>query len=241
MTDTPDWLEPTAIAGPEIPKKKRTSKKEIVFFSDEDLVSLWLTFEQRWHDPEWNERIWFSMLLLSTGLRIEEATQISVDACRDDFVIEILSGKGNKARLVEVHPTARPFYLEYLRRFRFTQQEFLFPGKRRPKGCPEIRSCVSVRKARDWWRDVLELAKVNYKNPHKARSTFATWGAESMSPRDMQAQLGHADGKTTRAYYWESIPGRRFEKPKPEWLTQAERIAEAFRERETRHLRVVGE
>lgn len=215
------------------------NKQRITFLSDDSLTALWLTFEERWNDPAWQQRIFWAMLLLSTGMRIEEATRLPLDACTDS-VIEIHDGKGHKDRDVEVDLSARPFVAWYLRRQIRAGKTFLFPGQRRPKGVPDIRPCVSTRKARDWWRDVLALADVPYISPHGARRTFITWNAERMSLPDMQQQVGHEDWKTTRAHYFHSIAGRRFEKPKPQWLFEAERISEEFKKRGERHLRVVG-
>jgi integrase len=216
----------------------------ITYMSDESLTALWKTFGKKWDDPEWKERICWAMLLLSTGMRIEEATQISVRNCSIyPNAIKVI-GKGNKWRWVEIDTHARPFISQYVEDQARSEKGYLFPGQRKPKGLQEVRTCVSIRKARDWWGEVLELAGVEYISPHGARRTFTTWNAERLSLQDMKDQLGHVELRTTEKHYRGSIPGRRFEKPKPQWIETAERVATEFEKRQEknkRHLRVVGE
>ena len=136
-------------------------------------------------------------LLYASGLRVTELVSMKTDAVnlQDGWVR--VTGKGNKERMVPVHPRAliavRVYLAEREKRFKNPSAE-LFLG-RTGKKLSRIQ----------FWRRLNELGtragiKQNI-HPHLLRHTFATHLLQGGADlRAVQEMLGHADLATTQIY-----------------------------------------
>lgn len=223
------------------------------FYMDHELEIMWREFDRRMYDDEWRVYVFAFRLMLCTGNRVWETTQIRVEDCEPDY-IHIRFGKGegivrgeHKERYADVHPEIlRPYYREYLDSLPPTQ-EWLFPAQRnhwipkRTDGRKRLKHnfrTIGVRTIRARWEKFCEMIDIRYLPLHEAfRKTFATWFAEDMRREDLQDQLGHKDYRTTDKIYRGSIPGRRFVKPAVQWKETAKKLAAQLERR--KHLKVV--
>lgn len=192
---------------------------DINFYTSEELVSLWTTFDRLMRGPL-RGYVEAYRLTLCVGLREFETAGIEVENCHENY-IQIRQGKGGKDRVADLLPVCLPYYHTYLRERQCSASmgaRWLFPS---PKFEDQH---VSTRALRKWWRVVVQEAGIRYfdKLPlHALRSTFATWAAEQLSEVDLMRQLGHAKLDTTLKHYQGSLPGRKFSKPTPEWIKVA--------------------
>ncbi len=136
-------------------------------------------------------------LLYASGLRVSELVSLKPEAVNlQDGWVRVL-GKGNKERMVPVHPRAltalRVYLAERERRFKTPAAE-LFLG-RTGKKMSRIQ----------FWRRLQELGKragiKQHLHPHLLRHTFATHLLQGGADlRSVQEMLGHADLATTQIY-----------------------------------------
>lgn len=136
-------------------------------------------------------------LLYASGLRVSELVSMTTEAVNlQDGWVRVL-GKGNKERMVPVHPRAlaavRVYLAEREKRFKNPAAE-LFLG-RTGKKLSRIQ----------FWRRLQELGKragIKQKlHPHLLRHTFATHLLQGGADlRSVQEMLGHADLATTQIY-----------------------------------------
>jgi integrase/recombinase XerD len=136
-------------------------------------------------------------LLYAAGLRVTELVSVKTEGINlQDGWIRVL-GKGNKERMVPVHPRAlaavRGYIAERERRFKTPPAE-LFLG-RTGKKLSRIQ----------FWRRLQELGKragiKQNLHPHLLRHTFATHLLQGGADlRSVQEMLGHADLATTQIY-----------------------------------------
>ncbi len=136
-------------------------------------------------------------LLYASGLRVSELVSMKTEAVNlQDGWARVL-GKGNKERMVPVHPRAltavRIYIAEREKRFKNPSAE-LFLG-RTGKKLSRIQ----------FWRRLQELGKragiKQHLHPHLLRHTFATHLLQGGADlRSVQEMLGHADLATTQIY-----------------------------------------
>ncbi len=136
-------------------------------------------------------------LLYASGLRVSELVSMKTEAVNlQDGWARVL-GKGNKERMVPVHPRAltavRIYLTEREKRFKNPAAE-LFLG-RTGKKLSRIQ----------FWRRLQELGKragiKQHLHPHLLRHTFATHLLQGGADlRSVQEMLGHADLATTQIY-----------------------------------------
>jgi integrase/recombinase XerD len=138
-------------------------------------------------------------LLYATGIRVSELIQLrtlNVDRARG--LIRV-TGKGNKQRIVPVHPEAIRAIEHYLGGARAA----LLKGKSSPYLFITARGGPMTRQA--FWVSI----KINGKkagifhnlSPHVLRHTFATHLLEGGADlRSVQTMLGHSDLSTTEIY-----------------------------------------
>lgn len=136
-------------------------------------------------------------LLYASGLRVSELVSMKTESVNlQDGWVRVL-GKGNKERMVPVHPRAlaavRLYLAERERRFKAPAPE-LFLGR-------GGRKLSRVQ----FWRRLRELgerAGLKTKlHPHLLRHTFATHLLQGGADlRSVQEMLGHADLATTQIY-----------------------------------------
>ncbi len=148
----------------------------------------------------------FFALMLATGLRISEATALTVhDIDRRAGLLHVRHGKGDKARSVMLSPRT----LRLLERYWVVIRPcgpHLFPAQRlRAPGCVDLRNRwadhpVSIDTMSDRLRAIQPADRPRVVS-HDLRRTFATWLMENGTDlRLVQVLLGHASPQTTARY-----------------------------------------
>lgn len=140
-------------------------------------------------------------LLMSTGLRINEAVNVRVmhvDS-KDGFVY-VEKGKGAKARAVPFDASFRQAFTAYIyNRPAWRGEDLLFlgaNGHRRPVGA------VTTNSARQILRERCRVAGVPYQHPHSVRHMCAiTWLNDEMPLSAVSAMLGHSSVAFTAKVY----------------------------------------
>jgi len=201
-------------------KQKRhdlSNPKGLPFYTDPELNKIIRTAGELRKDPFYEHAANFTLLMLATGARVNEAAQTQVKDCYDNYLhIPAENTKTKVARDVEISPELVPWYQEFVRNAQ--DRVFLFPAFARTRKTKfRDRNLVPVSRwtAMRWWCLIIEKAGVRFLTSHAARKSFATWESERLSVFDLKDQLGHASINTTEKYYRGSIPGRRWNKETP--------------------------
>jgi integrase/recombinase XerD len=138
-------------------------------------------------------------LLYATGIRVSELINLRMSNLDAGLGVIRVTGKGNKQRLIPVHPGALRAISEYVANGR----SGLLNGKPSPYLFVTARGGPMTRQA--FWASI----KLNGKkagifhdlSPHVLRHTFATHLLERGADlRSVQTMLGHADLSTTEIY-----------------------------------------
>jgi len=138
-------------------------------------------------------------LLYATGIRVSELINVRMSNLDANLGIIRVTGKGNKQRIVPVHPEALRSISDYVERGR----PALLKGKASPFLFITARGGPMTRQS--FWTSI----KLNGKkagifhdlSPHVLRHTFATHLLEGGADlRSVQTMLGHADLSTTEIY-----------------------------------------
>jgi integrase/recombinase XerD len=138
-------------------------------------------------------------LLYATGIRVSELIQLRTSNLDMNLGVVRVTGKGNKQRIVPVHPAALRAVSEYVSESR----SLLLKGRTSPHLFITARGGGMTRQA--FWASI----KLNGKkagifhdlSPHVLRHTFATHLLEGGADlRSVQSMLGHADLSTTEIY-----------------------------------------
>ena len=150
-----------------------------------------------WQDEPWlaKRNLALFTLLYGCGLRISEALDLNANQSPtgDSMVI---TGKGNKQRLVPVLPIIRDAIEDYLRACPYAPHgnDALFVGARGKRLVAQVAQ-REMRKV----RDLLQLPDTA--TPHALRHSFATHLlAGGGDLRTIQDLLGHASLSTTQRY-----------------------------------------
>jgi len=134
-------------------------------------------------------------LLYGAGLRISEATSLTLDQLRLDEGWLLIQGKGSKQRLAPIGPNASAYIERYRREERPTfdpHSEKLFLNFR-GGGLSRVGAWMIIKKRT---AEVKEGV-----SPHTFRHSFATHLLEGgIDLRILQELLGHADISTTQIY-----------------------------------------
>lgn len=140
-------------------------------------------------------------VLYATGLRVSELVSLPASVARRDARYFVVTGKGDKERLVPLSPPARASMDRWLhRRDRapaYAGSQFLFPSR---------RSAVGYLPRQVFARDLKALAAragLDPKaiSPHVLRHAFASHLLQNGADlRSVQQLLGHADISTTQIY-----------------------------------------
>jgi integrase/recombinase XerD len=138
-------------------------------------------------------------LLYATGIRVTELTQLRMSNLDLRLGAVRVTGKGNKQRIVPVHPTALSTIADYVERGR----PLLLKGKASPYLFVTARGSAMTRQA--FWASIKLNGKkagiFHHLSPHVLRHTFATHLLEGGADlRSVQTMLGHADLSTTEIY-----------------------------------------
>ncbi|MDF0602238.1 site-specific tyrosine recombinase XerD [Psychromarinibacter sp. C21-152] len=145
-------------------------------------------------------------LLYATGMRVSELVTLPVAAARGDPRMLLVSGKGNKERMVPLSPPARDALAAWLGARDRAETEakaqgrppsrFLFPSRGKAGHLTRHRFYMLIKELAV--AGGVDPSKVT---PHTLRHAFATHllanGADLVS---IQTLLGHADVSTTEIY-----------------------------------------
>ena len=144
----------------------------------------------------------FIEILYGTGARVSEATALTLDdfSLEGEFPSVLLTGKGNKQRLVPVGAYAAAALEQYLSRSR---PVLAAKGKGTATLFLNLRGAPLSRQSA--WEIVQAAAKTGgveeQISPHTLRHTFATHLLDGgASVREVQELLGHASVTTTQIY-----------------------------------------
>jgi site-specific recombinase XerD len=139
-------------------------------------------------------------LFFSTGLRISELTNLSiddVDLTRDEFSVR---GKGDKIRIVFLSDSARTCIQEYLKKRKDLDGALFIRYGRKANDGGDLR--LSPRAVQRLLKKYAAQAGITRKvTPHVLRHSFATDLLQNGADlRSVQALLGHANIGTTQVY-----------------------------------------
>jgi site-specific recombinase XerD len=139
-------------------------------------------------------------LFFSTGLRISELTNLSiddVDLSRDEFSVR---GKGDKVRVVFLSDTAKSCIEMYLKNRKDLDDALFIRYGRKANDGGELR--LSPRAVQRLFKKYAAIAGITRKvTPHVLRHSFATDLLQNGADlRSVQALLGHANIGTTQVY-----------------------------------------
>ncbi len=138
-------------------------------------------------------------LMYSCGLRIHEACKVRVTDIKDGVLTVI--GKGNKERIVLVHPEVIDNLREYWKTHR--HKEFLFPSNYSGKH-------ICAHSARAAFKKAAQSVGFDDVKPHALRHSFATRLLEErLDTRVVQIILGHSHISSTEIYTHLTIPIQR--------------------------------
>ena len=141
-------------------------------------------------------------ILYATGIRISELVEMKLSSIYEDKNFLLVSGKGNKERLVPISKNTRETLDKYLTiRSHFISKKiksiWLFPSKQSSVGH------ITRQRFNQLLNELNLRADLGIKSisPHKLRHAFATHLLENgMDLRSLQQILGHADISTTQIY-----------------------------------------
>tara|TARA_B100000686_G_C16742269_1_gene947280 strand:- start:76 stop:993 length:918 start_codon:yes stop_codon:yes gene_type:complete len=141
-------------------------------------------------------------ILYATGIRISELVEMKLSSIYEDKNFLLISGKGNKERLVPISKKTR----ETLDKYLIIREHFivdksnsiwLFPSKQSSIGHITRQRFNQLLNELNLHAD-LGIKRIS---PHKLRHAFATHLLENgMDLRSLQQILGHSDISTTQIY-----------------------------------------
>ncbi len=141
-------------------------------------------------------------ILYATGIRISELVEMKLSSIYEDKNFLLVSGKGNKERLVPISIKTRETLDKYLTiRDNFISDKnnsiWLFPSKQSSIGHITRQRFNQLLNELNLHAD-LGIKRIS---PHKLRHAFATHLLENgMDLRSLQQILGHSDISTTQIY-----------------------------------------
>jgi len=182
----------------EIPKQK---KKLPIILSHSHIDKI-LKFTKKDHSAEGIRLYTMIEILYATGIRISELVEMRLSSIYEDKNFLLVTGKGNKERLVPIGKKTRETINKYLTiRNHFVSDQnnsiWLFPSKQSSIGH------ITRQRFNQLLNQLNLKANLGIKkiSPHKLRHAFATHLLENgMDLRSLQQILGHADISTTQIY-----------------------------------------
>jgi site-specific recombinase XerD len=137
------------------------------------------------------------LVLLDTGIRVEELTKLTVDDVHEGYLT--IKGKGRKEREVGITPTTAKFLWKYVNLHRPAESQHvtaLFTNIRGQRMTPS-----GVEQVFDKIGEAAELADSIKVTPHVLRHTFArTWLERGGDVYSLSRLMGHSSVKITEIY-----------------------------------------
>ena len=191
-------IEINPLSNFEIPKQK---KKLPIILSNKHIDKI-LEFTRQDQSATGIRLYTMIEILYATGIRISELVEMKLSSIYEDKNFLLVSGKGNKERLVPISKNTRETLDKYLTiRSHFISKKiksiWLFPSKQSSVGH------ITRQRFNQLLNELNLRADLGIKNisPHKLRHAFATHLLENgMDLRSLQQILGHADISTTQIY-----------------------------------------
>jgi integrase/recombinase XerD len=165
---------------------KKANKIPVVLTSSEIIVLLENITNKR------NKLI--TQFIFSTGVRISECMIMKIkDLDFSEYTGKVVSGKGNKDRIIIISKKWVLDYKEYLEK-RKIESEYLF--------CNSLGQPLSVDTVQKFLKVAAKRAGIDKKvSPHTLRHSFATTLLENdVNIRYIQQLLGHSNLNTTQIY-----------------------------------------
>lgn len=129
---------------------------------------------------------------LFTGIRLSELLNLKISEINlAETKILIKKGKGDKDRIIPIHPQLLPFLQQHLSFKRVSP--FVFSSMRSEKALTKKNLYRIIQKIRN--------SSQVYFSPHMLRHTFGKLSIESnLNPFKLKAIMGHSDISTTQIY-----------------------------------------
>ena len=134
-------------------------------------------------------------LLLSSGIRVSELTQMNVEDINfDTLTVHVKHGKGAKERVTYINEIAKLYLKKYLNERKVDGEGLFYNKKSNRLNNGGVRHILNV---------LGERAEVENVHPHRFRRTFATGlASRGMNIQDVKTLLGHTNINTTMEYVW---------------------------------------
>lgn len=165
----------------------RNEKKEKEIFTKEEIEKL---------IEDDTEAAKIVLLLISTGMRINELFSLRISDCHEDYVIGGEKTAAGKDRIIPLIPGGKR-YLDY-----FANQangDFLLSGYVGNRTANGFRN-------RDYY-PLLKRLGIRRLTPHSTRHTYASWAVDgNMNAAHLKKILGHKDIQTTLNTYYHVKP-----------------------------------
>lgn len=175
-------------------RKPRVPKREKPYLKPGEVEALFLAVEPG--EANWRRNLTILLTFYYTGIRLEELLNLRLeDLSPDCSEMRIVRGKGDKSRLLPVHPVLQEALRLYLAKERVGGEgEYLFTTR---KGRPLSRSTVYQLVKKYAWRAGMEVNVT----PHILRHTFATHLHQNkVDIYRISALLGHSNIENTAIY-----------------------------------------
>ena len=157
-------------------------KKEKEIFTDEEIEKL---------KAEGSETAQIILMLIGTGMRINELFLLPVADYHETYCIGGEKTEAGKNRVIPIRPDARPYFAHFAD---IAKGPLLLSGY---KGCKDSNNF----RARNY-KFLLRDLGIPYKTPHATRHTFASKARrDGIQPEMLQKILGHTDYSTTANIY----------------------------------------
>lgn len=157
-------------------------KKEKDIFSEEDIRKL---------EANDSETAKIILMLIYTGMRINELFSLSLDSYHETYVIGGEKTEAGRNRIIPIKPEGR-WYFAYFASH--AEGDLLLSGYTGQKIPNNFRR-------RDYY-PLLDSLSIERKTPHSTRHTYASRARrDGMPPEILQKILGHADYNTTANIY----------------------------------------
>lgn len=166
----------------------KTSDKNVVKYLNQQEVQRYLKVVEK---SNVSRNVLLIKMILNTGMRISEILNVKLDDIDFDSNSIIVTGKGNKERVVYLKPDISNAIKNQLQG---VESEFLF--------CGGQKGHLSTQQAQRIVKDYGEKAELNKKvTPHILRHSFATeMVRKGVNIRVIQKCLGHSNLNTTQIY-----------------------------------------
>lgn len=171
-------------------------KRLPVFCTVEEVERIMQSFDDKIPQQQLNHTI--LQLIYDCGLRVSEATSLTINRVDLDARLLRVLGKGDKERMIPIPSSSIPFYKNYVQILRPTliksKTNLFFVNVHGRKVTSKYVELLLKNKC-------MELGFQKHITPHKLRHSYATHMLQGGADlRSIQEMLGHSDISTTEIY-----------------------------------------